>query len=592
MSDRLAFLWPEIALFAATCVVMVMGLSRSASVRGWVAPFCGLALVIAGALAATTTPAGPDVTAEQGQVLLPNLPAFAKLLIAAVGVILLMAAGGTVDRREEAQIAAGKRSFDPLRTNRAEFYAFFLFSITGLMLCASADDLIWLFLALELTSLPTYIMVAISTARNRSREAGVKYFFLGALGAAIFLYGFALIYGGTQSTNLNDIREAIQANGVSAITLAGFFLAFIGLSFKIAAVPMHFYVADVYQGAAPGVSAFLAFVPKTAGFLAMLLLAACLGWEYAASDTGLAAALDPIRATELGTSLPEPIRLLLWVIAALTMTVGNVLALMQNSVKRVLAYSSVAHSGYMLVGVIVGPGDGRFASSGVAAVLFYLVAYGVMNVGAFAVLSSLERRGAASDASGRSQSGSDEDEAAGDEPREIDHIDDLRGMWKTRPGHAIMLCLSVLGLLGFPPLLGFLGKYPLFTAGISAGEISLVIILGLNSAISAVYYLRLVAVPFLSDPDARAEPIHDVPIFSRVAAGVLSAGGVVAVAILANPIMSDSERAAWTRAQALTPPTQGESAPLRPGELPTMPSVNVDDAESDETPPVAHAGAR
>jgi NADH-quinone oxidoreductase subunit N len=443
-----------------------------------------------------------------------------------------------VDRAEESAIAAGRRDFDPLRSNRAEFYAFYLFSLTGLMLCADADDLIWLFLALELTSLPTYIMVTISTARNRSREAGVKYFFLGALGAAVFLYGFALIYGGTGSTNLNAIADSFHAHGINSIALAGMLLSLIGLGFKIAAVPMHFYTADVYEGAAPQVSAFLAFVPKTAGFLGILLLTATMGWSFLPGKH-----IGTLHAVAGGHQLPEVIRLALWVIAALTMTVGNVLAILQSSVKRILAYSSIAHSGYMLVGVIAGPGDGTFTKNGLAAVLFYLMAYGLMNLGCFAVLAALERR---TDRDG--------------EPGEVESVSDLRGLCSTHPALGWTMVLCALSLLGFPPLLGFFGKLPLFTAAISAGEIPLVIVLGINSAIAAFYYLRIAFAPVLERADPSAEPAQVSPFRSRQLAGVIAAGAVVVLAIggfkLMGPIMDLTSGAA-----AYQPATVSDNTP-------------------------------
>lgn len=442
--------------------------------------------------------------------MLPGMAPFAKCLICLVALFLLPLLAGTVDRAEEHRIATGAGVFNPLRSNRAEFYSFFLFSITGLLLVADADNLIWLFLALELTSLPTYIMVAISSERHRAQEAGVKYFFLGALGAAVFLYGFALLYGATGTTNLNAIHESFLSRGISTMAIAGLILSLLGLCFKIAAVPMHFYTADVYQGASAGVAAMLAFVPKTAGFLAMLLILATVGWS---SGPGAA-------------SLPEPLRLLLWVIAALTMTVGNVLAVLQSSAKRTLAYSSIAHSGYMLVGVIAGPGDGSFTRNGISAVLFYLLGYGVMNLGAFAVLASVEKP--ASD---------------GGEPRELDSFDDLRGLCRTHPVSGWTMVLCSLSLLGMPPLLGFFGKLPLFTSAIGAGEIPLVLVLGINSAIAAFYYLRLMAMPLLEEPSFRATAPVDNPFVSRRFAGLLSAGGVIVLAVFANLLMKESTAA-------------------------------------------------
>ncbi len=499
MIERMAYLWPEMILFAATCAVMVLGLSPSLALRRLCSPVCAIALIAAGYFALQTPPAHG---------ILPNLMPYAKAMIAGVSLLLLFLLSGTVDREEEEQIASGKRVFNAGRTNRAEFYAFFLFSITGLMLCASADGLIWLFLALELTSLPTYVMVTISSKRARSQEAGVKYFFLGALGAAIFLYGFVLIYGGTGATKLADIAQILANDGINSITLAGAMLAIIGLCFKIAAVPMHFYTADVYQGAAASVSAMLAFVPKTAGFLAIMLLV-----------TTLSAA-----GGENGSWLPESIRVLLWVIAALTMTVGNVMALLQTSVKRMLAYSSIAHSGYMLVGIIAGPGDGTFANNGLAAVLFYLLCYGVMNVGVFGVIACLERKGK-------------------EGWEEVEDLDDLRGLCASKPllGWSMVIC--GLSLLGMPPLLGFWSKMPLFTSAISAGEIALVLVLAINSAIAAYYYLGLIRTPLLTDPDPGTSPMTETPFAWRQLATVLSAAGVIGLAIGADRFMRASETA-------------------------------------------------
>ncbi len=528
MIDRLFFLWPEIALFATTCVVMVLGLSKTRSRRELCAVVSALGLAAAGALAWLSTPSPDYVEATSaGQALFPGVTSYVKLITAGMGLLLLLLAAGTVDRQEEASIAAGRRAFDPLRANRAEFYAFFLFSLTGLMLCASADDLIWLFLALELTSLPTYIMVTMSSGRNRAREAGVKYFFLGALGAAFFLYGFSLIYGGTGATNLNAIHASFAARGINGIAMAGILLSLVGLCFKIAAVPMHAYTADVYQGAAPSVSAFLAFVPKTAGFVAILLLVGTLGWTHGS-----------------GHSLPEPVRLMLWAVAVLTMTVGNVLAILQASAKRLLAYSSIAHSGYMLVGVIAGPGSGphagSFAQSGVAAVLSYLLIYGVMNAGAFAVLAAIERSAAPGDAEG--------------EPREVETIEDLRGLCRDHPllGWAMVACC--LSLLGMPPLVGFFGKVPLFSAGIGAGEIALVVILGLNSAIAAYYYLRLAFTVYLEKGEAGAEAIRRAPFGTRGVAAGISLALVIALGVLGDAVMRMSEKAGLYREAARSAP--------------------------------------
>lgn len=502
MAEKIALIWPEITLFITTCVVMILGLSPSRHWRSLCLPASMAGVAIAGVLAVL----GMSADQPQGGTVLPNLPGFIKVTVAVVGLLLLLLQAGLIDRREEAMLAKG-RAFNPLRTNRAEYFSLVLFSLTGLMLCASAGDLIWLFLALELTSLPTYVMVAMSSSRDRAQEAGVKYFYLGALGAATFLYGFVMLYGGTGTLKLNTMAEVIATDGINPITLVGLLLSIAGLAFKIAAVPMHFYTADVYQGAASPVSAFLAFVPKTAGFVALLLICSTAGWTHGAD----------------GDALPEALRVMLWVMAAVTMTVGNVLAILQSSVKRVLAYSSVAHSGYMLVGLLAGPGDGTFGGSGISAVLFYLAAYGVMNTGAFAVIASLERKA-----------------ADRGEPMEVEDFDDLRGLWKREPALGVVLAIVTLSLLGFPPLLGFMAKLPLFTAGISAGEIALVVILGLNSAIAAFYYLRIVKAAMIDDPKGEAgsdeAAMHHPAYGLRFATGVCSAVGVIALSILAGQL--------------------------------------------------------
>ena len=502
MTEKLAILWPEIFLFIATCLVMITGQWPSRAIRQFTPWICAVALFAAFGAAMSS----PGSGAENGG-MFPEIVPYAKMLIAAVGMLILLLLSGTVDRELEAEVDAGK-PFSSIRSNRGEFYAFFMFSLTGLMLTASADDLIWLFLALELTSLPTYIMVAISTQRKRSLEAAVKYFFLGALGAAIFLYGFALIYGATGSTNLNEIATHFATHGISSLGMIGLLIAIIGIAFKIAAVPMHFYTPDVYQGAASPVAAMLAFVPKTAGFLALMFLLGTVGWND---------------GTAAGGHLPVAIEATLWIMAALTMTVGNILALLQTSVKRILAYSSIAHSGYMLVGLIAGPGiaDGPFYQNGLAAVLFYLLTYGIMTVGVFAVLASLEHRN-------------------GDE---ADDMDDIRGLCKSHPVLGWTLVICALSMLGFPPLLGFLGKVGLFTSGIAAGQYALIVILGINSAIAACYYLRLVAAAYIDDKGKISSPVSLSPFPIRRIAGVVSAFFVLFLLVFAQPMIDGAYNA-------------------------------------------------
>ena len=514
MGDRIAALWPEIALFVAMCATMVMGTSRDPDVRritNWIA---GLGLLLAFVFAMA---AGPIEGA-----LLPRLASFVRPMACAVGGMMLLGLG-SIDWLYERQVDRGEKRFDPLETSQGEFLCFFLLSLIGLMLTSTAGDLIWLFLALELTSLPTYVMVASGRSKIAAQEAAVKYFFLGALAAAMFLYGFALLYGATGSMHLLDIRAAIEAQatspeGLSTLAILGLALATIGIAYKIAAVPMHFYTADVYEGAAVPVTAFLAFVPKTAGFTALMLLLATV-----------------IGLGEEGRTWPEALRVVLWVMAALTMTVGNTLAILQTRIKRVLAYSSIAHSGYMLVGLLAGTqwaraeggGDGvgvlgAAAGDGFAAVLFYLLSYGVMNLGAFLVLACLQRRG-----------------------DDLETWDDLAGLKTRYPGMATVLAVCSLSLLGLPPLIGFFGKIFLVTSGIAAGEYALVVILGLNSAAAAWYYLRLAGVSWLARPQAGTiEQVEPAPAaLGRRAAAWLSAAGVVVLVLFTSRLIEAGHRA-------------------------------------------------
>jgi NADH-quinone oxidoreductase subunit N len=426
------------------------------------------------------------------------------MIVCLVGIVLAMVSAGSIDRRMEHDVDTGRVSFDPLRASRGEFYAFFLLSLIGVMLVCNSNDLIWLFLALELTSLPTYIMVAVSRSSRRAQEASVKYFFLGAMAAAMFLYGFALLYGSTGTIVLTEMRDAFAeqhaAGGINLLGVVGMLLAILGIAFKIAAAPMHFYAADVYEGAASPVTAFLGFVPKTAGMVALVVLLSTMGWA------------DPLGGGASG--LPQPVLTMLWMVAVLTMTLGNIGALLQRSVKRMLAYSSIAHSGYMLIGIIAGPG------LGVNAVLFYLFVYGLMNTGAFAVLAGLERQG-----------------------QEIEATDDLAGLRQRHPAMAWSMALCAGSLLGFPPLLGFIGKLYLFIAGVEAGQIWLVVIAGINSAISAAYYLFLVGLPILAAPSARSETVERSPtVWPRVAA-LLAALAMVILPIFSQGILDATARA-------------------------------------------------
>ena len=316
MSSKLTLIAPEILLFAGAVVVALLGISRRASLRHAV-PLV-TALFLAASMVVTAWVYRGDATASSG-LMLPMLGGYAKLLIAGIGILLVMVAGSSIDRRLEEAFESGRAEFDPIRVMRGEFFAFFLLSLAGTMLVSNASDLIWLFLALELSSLPTYVMVAVSRSKRKAQEASMKYFFLGALSAATFLYGFALLYGATGTLVFSEMRDvlAMQAatGGVSTLAIVGGVMAILGICFKLAAVPMHFYAPDVYEGAGVATTAFLGFIPKIAGVLALILLLSIFGWS------GHSIQVDGQLVSSAG--LPAPITAVLWMVAVLTMTLGN-----------------------------------------------------------------------------------------------------------------------------------------------------------------------------------------------------------------------------------------------------------------------------
>ena len=501
MTDKLWLLIPEMILFAGAAVVSVLGLSRSKTVRDTLALIVCIAL---GAAFIVTPAIYTQDRVEAAGLLMPWLGQYVKLLVAGVGILLAMLTVGMIDRQAEARIEQGRAAFDPLRANRGEFLAFFLFSLMGVMLIPGSNDLIWLFLALELASLPTYIMIAISRPAHAAQEASVKYFFLGAFSAATFLFGFALIYGATGSITLTEIRSVLAAQaaagGISGLAILGMVLAVLGIGFKMAAAPMHFYAPDVYEGAAAPVTAFLGFVPKTAGAVALIILLETVGWSNHLADGA--------------RGLPVELATTLWMMAALTMILGNIGALLQRNIKRLMAYSSIAHSGYMIIGLLAGP------PLGVNALLFYLLAYGVMNTAAFGVLASLERRG-----------------------HEIETLDDLAGLRERAPVLAIIMALSAASLIGLPPFIGFVGKLYLFIAGVEAGQIWLVVIAGINSAISAWYYLLLAGLPILSASNALSATVSVRRVLWPRVAAAITAAAILVVPIFGQGFFSATEAA-------------------------------------------------
>ncbi len=367
----------------------------------------------------------------------------------------------------------------------SEYYTLMLFSISGMMLMGMAADLIMVFIALELLSIPLYVMAGFHRDRLDSEEAALKYFLLGAFAGGFVVYGIALAYGASGSTRIAAIISAVENGSASPILLAiGAALILVGLGFKVAAVPFHMWTPDVYQGAPSSVTAFMAVGAKAAGFAALLRV-------FMLAFPTLSSTLIP----------------LLWALAALTMVVGNVVAIAQSNLKRLLAYSSIAHAGYILMATVT-LGQNRLMEEASAAALFYLFAYLLTNFGTWAIVISLEQQ-----------------EGKGLE------LQDYAGLGKKHPALAAAMTVFMLSLIGVPPTLGFLGKFYLFRAVLEGGFVGLAVIGVLTSLVSAYYYLRVVIVMYMQE----GEPLVNGDVLLRWTAG-LAAVAVVALSLFATPL--------------------------------------------------------
>lgn len=341
---------------------------------------------------------------------------------------------------------------------RGEYYTLLLFSVTGMMLMVQAADLIVVFLALELLSIPLYVLAAFNRQMVTSEEAGIKYFLLGAFSTGFVVYGIALVFGATGTTSLSGILASASSGTSSLLLTIGAALILVGFAFKVAAVPFHMWTPDVYQGAPTSVTGFMAAGAKIAGFAALLRVFSTAFPALAVDMTGI-----------------------LWGLSALTMILGNLLAISQSDIKRMLAYSSIAHAGYILM-AFVPYGNAEVAPVAIASGLFYLVAYALTNFGAWAVVISLEK------SEGRGLA-----------------ISDYAGLAKKRPILAAAMTVFMLSLIGFPPTLGLVGKFYLFRSVIAGGFIWLAIIGVVTSLISAYYYLRVVVHMYMHEGEPTVE---------------------------------------------------------------------------------------
>ena len=424
---------PETILTVTALSVLTLEMARVS--RPWIILSVAVLGLLLSAAAAFIT-SGNNQILFGGMLKLNQISLFFDMLYISIGLITLIFSQGYLEKR-------GSKS-------RGEYPALILFAVIGMMLMTRANDLVIVFLGLELLSISLYVLVGFLRHDNLSNESGLKYLLLGAFATGFFLFGAAITYGATGTTNYDGIVLAIANDNIlSKIYLVlGIGLLLIGFAFKVALVPFHMWSPDVYQGAPTTVTGFLCTAPKAAGFGALLILFnnPLADMHYQWQD-------------------------IFWLLAVLTMTVGNVTALVQSNVKRMLAFSSISHAGFLVMGILV------LNVSSISAVLFYLVTYSVINLGSFAIVSAVE----------------------GEENGL--KFKDYRGLGLRYPWLAAAMTIFMISLAGFPPTAGFVAKYGLFSAAIAEGYIWLVVIAVLNTLISVYYYLRLVINMYMKEEE-------------------------------------------------------------------------------------------
>jgi NADH-quinone oxidoreductase subunit N len=501
-TETLRVLLPETVLVAAASAIYVGGaFSRAKAAWSWLA---GAGLLVAACfLWSPADMVGEDAASEAllagGPFQPDGLAMFVRwLMLLLGGLFVLLSAKGAASGQAPEQVGS------------------LLLVVAGAMLVSGASELVLLFLGLELISIPTYVLLYLGRRDVHSQEAAAKYFYLSILSSAVMLYGFSFLYGLAGSTQLSDIRAALMSRAMSSDTWlplvgVGLVLVLAGLGFKIAAVPFHFYAPDVYQGTTHTNAALLAIVPKIAGITALARVAAL----FAGGDS-----------FNLGW-------VLVLALATATMTLGNVLGLWQDNLRRLLAYSSIAHSGYLLIGLAVGFAanlDGvTIGVDGLESMLFYIAVYAFGTLGAFAALEHL-----------------------GDDKTRIDEIGQLSGLGRIRPVIALAIAVFMFSLAGIPPLAGFLGKLTLFfsAVGVQSADnsrlttsfIVLAIVGAINAAIAAAYYLRVVGVMYFGSPGTR-------PSAARGGRGALvvtaaSAALVVGIGLFPTSLLNGAHSAA------------------------------------------------
>jgi NADH-quinone oxidoreductase subunit N len=425
---------PEIFLSVLAMVLLLINVFIPGDRKAYLGYLSFIGIVAAGVLVGAGW--GGHIESFSGSVVLDNFATFFKM-------IFLLSAGLAVLISDQYMEREG--------CNHGELYPLILFTVVGMMLMASGTDLMTIFLGLEVMSVSLYVLAGFNRANVKSNEAGLKYFLLGAFSTGFLLYGMALTYGATGTTRISKIASVVgqmSLPSTNIMLVAGMLLMLTGFAFKVAAAPFHMWTPDVYEGAPTPMTAFMSAGPKAAGFAAALR----------------------IFLVALPTLQVEWSQVF-WILAVLTMTVGNITALRQDNIKRMLAYSSIAHAGYCLVGFAAGNGTGT------AGILFYMLSYTFMNIGAFAIIILVGKKG---------------------EPN--GNVQDFAGFGVKHPVLAVAMSIFLFSLAGMPPTAGFIGKFYLFSGAIQQGYIWLAVIGVLNSAASVYYYLRVMVFMYMKDP--------------------------------------------------------------------------------------------
>jgi NADH-quinone oxidoreductase subunit N len=431
---------PELVLSIFGMLIMVLDpvidQRRAAKTLGFVALLGALASV-----AATVIQVRSPGEAFSHMVRVDNFSIFFHIVILAIVVLTILT---SFEYMETQRIRAG------------EYYGLILMGAAGMCLMTSAVELVLIFIALEISSISTYILAGFLRSDPRSSEASLKYFLLGSFATAFFLYGVALMFGATGSTSIAEISMALRTGYVPTLAFVAVALIFVGLGFKVGAAPFHVWTPDVYEGAPSPVVGLMSTAPKAATFAVLLRII--------------------FEARVPGTFW------LVWVAAVLSMTLGNLGALRQTNIKRMLAYSSIAHAGYLLVAFASAP------ASGIPSAMFYAASYAAMNVGAFAIISHIGNYG-----------------------ERYVSIDDYAGLGRRHPFMAAVLTVFLLSLIGIPATGGFFAKFYVFSAALQANLVGLTILGVINSAIAAYYYLRVIVVMYMNEPQGEAVPLTPLP---------------------------------------------------------------------------------